>query len=93
MLFLRLIRLSEELQKVALKAAFSDVNGDTSVLKDTELGLLMKDSSYNVFHGSFGGTMASLLPFIFSFCVNTLVTHLDGPIISFPNTSFWLCLV
>uniref|UniRef100_A0A1J3GF26 Glutamate receptor n=1 Tax=Noccaea caerulescens TaxID=107243 RepID=A0A1J3GF26_NOCCA len=40
--------------KVALEAAVSDVNADKSVLKDTELRLLMEDSSCNVFHGSFG---------------------------------------
>ncbi|KAJ4891470.1 Glutamate receptor 3.7 [Raphanus sativus] len=40
--------------KVALEAAVSDVNADTSVLKDTELRLIMEDSSCNVFHGSFG---------------------------------------
>lgn len=53
--------------KVALEAAVSDVNADTSVLKDTELRLLMKDSSCNVFHGSFGGTITFLLAFFFVF--------------------------
>lgn len=71
--------------KVALEAAVSDVNADTSVLKDTELRLIMEDSSCNVFHGSFGGTMTFLLAF---FCVH-------GPIRYFPiwgRPSFCLCL-
>ena len=59
--------------KVALEAAVSDVNADTSVLKDTELRLLMKDSSCNVFHGSFGGTMTLLLAFFV--CSHTCDPH------------------
>lgn len=54
--------------KGALEAAVSDVNADKSVLKDTELRLLMEDSSCNVFHGSFGGTLTvdcSLTSFVF----------------------------
>ncbi|XP_010414001.1 PREDICTED: glutamate receptor 3.7 isoform X1 [Camelina sativa] len=40
--------------KVALEAAVSDVNADTSVLNGTKLRLLMEDSVCNVFHGSIG---------------------------------------
>ncbi|WZZ55004.1 hypothetical protein YC2023_055111 [Brassica napus] len=39
--------------KVALEAAVSDVNADTSLLQETELRLFVEDSSCNVFHGSF----------------------------------------
>ena len=47
--------------KVALEAAVSDVNADTSLLQETELRLFVEDSSCNVFHGSFAGTMIVLL--------------------------------
>lgn len=58
--------------KVALEAAVSDVNADTTVLKGTKLRLLMEDSGCNVFRGSFGGTVTVLL---FLLCSNTCDTH------------------
>lgn len=67
--------------KVALEAAVSDVNADTSILKGTELRLLMEDSACNVFHGSFGGTLTVLLLFLF--------LNICHPIRNFPFWDSW----
>ncbi|KAF8063918.1 hypothetical protein N665_1177s0019 [Sinapis alba] len=81
--------------KVALEAAVSDVNADTSVLKDTELRLLMKDSSCNVFHGSFGAfellekevvAMIGPLSSSVAHTLSDIAKGLQFPLISFAAT-------
>ncbi|KAL0844173.1 hypothetical protein Bca101_017419 [Brassica carinata] len=81
--------------KVALEAAVSDVNADTSVLKETELRLFMEDSSCNVFRGSFGafkvlekevvamiGPLSSSIAHTFS----DIAKGLQFPLVSFAAT-------
>lgn len=42
--------------KVAIQAAVSDINANSSVLGGTKLNLILEDSICNVFIGSIGGT-------------------------------------
>ncbi|KAG2308841.1 hypothetical protein Bca52824_028589 [Brassica carinata] len=78
--------------KVALEAAVSDVNADTSLLKETELRLFMEDSSCNVFHGSFaafevlGKEVVAIIGPISSSIAHTLSDIAKG--LQFPLVSF-----
>ncbi|KAL1220434.1 Glutamate receptor 3.7 [Cardamine amara subsp. amara] len=81
--------------KVALEAAVADVNANTSVLKGTELRLLMEDSACNVFHGSFGvfevlekGVVAMIGPISSSIAhtMSDIAKGLHFPLVSFAAT-------
>ncbi|KAJ0259902.1 hypothetical protein HA466_0061900 [Hirschfeldia incana] len=78
--------------KVALEAAVSDVNADTSLLKETELRLFMEDSSCNVVHGSFaafevlGKEVVAIIGPISSSLAHTLSDIAKG--LKFPLVSF-----
>ncbi|KAJ4903428.1 Glutamate receptor 3.7 [Raphanus sativus] len=78
--------------KVALEAAVSDVNADTSLLKETKLRLFMEDSSCNVLHGSFaafevlGKEVVAIIGPISSSIAHTLSDIAKG--LKFPLVSF-----
>ncbi|KAF3577883.1 hypothetical protein DY000_02035035 [Brassica cretica] len=78
--------------KVALEAAVSDVNADTSLLQETELRLFVEDSSCNVFHGSFaafevlGKEVVAIIGPISSSIAHTLSDIAKG--LKFPLVSF-----
>ncbi|CAN8247697.1 unnamed protein product [Cochlearia groenlandica] len=81
--------------KVALETAVSDVNADTSLLKETKLRLFMEDSSCNVFHGSFGAfevlekEVVAMIGPISSSLAHTLsdiAKGLEFPLVSFAAT-------
>ncbi|XP_010522333.1 PREDICTED: glutamate receptor 3.7 [Tarenaya hassleriana] len=81
--------------KAALEAAVSDVNADPTILKGTELRLVMADSVCSVFHGTFsafqvlGEEVVAMIGPISSSIAHTLsdiAKGLEVPLVSFAAT-------